>query len=251
MTSDTDRTASDDIRLLHSLDEMEGLLRVADEVWGIAPGGLVGPDFLVALAHGGGYVAGAFDGDRMTGASFGFLARHRADSCLHSHITGVVPDRQNDGLGRRLKRHQLAWARERGLAAVTWTFDPLVRRNGWFNLHVLGAVATEYHVNFYGPLRDEINGDDDSDRLLARWDTDSERTRSAERATLPAVEPAVGDCIVEGPADIVEVRRRDPEAARRWRRTLRDELLSVMDERDVIGLTTTGSYVARRREGRP
>ena len=261
MTSDTPNTSTQaastspvssqsgnvDIRLLHDLDEMHALLAVADAVWGIAPGGLVGPDFLVALTHAGGYVSGAFDGDRMIGASFGVLARHRGDWCLHSHITGVVPDQQNSGLGRRLKRHQYDWARRHGLAAITWTFDPLVRRNAWFNLHVLGAIGTEYHENFYGPLRDDINGDDDSDRLLARWDIDSPRSRSASSAPLPAIEPRPGDHLVPTPADIGQPRRSDDDAARHWRRALRADLQSLLDDHDVIGLTADGAYVARIR----
>ena len=251
MTPDTPSTSNVEIRHLHELDEMRALLKVADAVWGIAPGGLVGADFLVALVHAGGYAAGAFEGERMVGASFGMLARHRGDWCLHSHITGVVPSLQNSGLGRRLKRHQYAWAREHGLAAITWTFDPLVRRNAWFNLHVLGAVGSEYHENFYGPLNDEINGDDDSDRILARWDVDSPRSRAASDAPLAPFEIGPRDRVVRTPADIVALRANDPESARRWRRSLRTDLQSLLDDHDVIGLTSDGSYVARPRSDQP
>ena len=240
-----------EIRHLHRLPEMEELVVVAERVWGIAPGGLVGPDFLMALAHADGYVVGAFDGARMVGASFGVLGRHDSEWCLHSHITGVVPSLQNCGLGRRLKRHQYAWAREHGLAAITWTFDPLVRRNAWFNLHVLGAVGTEYHENFYGPLNDDINGDDDSDRLLARWDVDSIRSRAAMDAPLAPLDVDPRDRVVRTPTDIVALRASDPESARRWRRSLRTDLQSLLDDHDVIGLTSDGSYVARPRSDQP
>jgi len=239
-----------ELRQLRSLDEMHAVLTVADEVWGVAPGGLVGADFLVALSHAGGYVAGAFDDGRMIGASFGVLARHRGDSCLHSHITGVVPGLQNEGLGRRLKRHQYEWARDNGLAAITWTFDPLVRRNAWFNLHVLGAEAIEYHENFYGPLRDDINGDDESDRLLARWDVDSPGSRAAWDSPLSAVDVRPGDHVVPTPPDIVTVRRTDGDEARRWRRSLRADLQSMLGDHDIVGLSAEGSYVARPRSDR-
>ena len=235
------------IRSLHSLDEMRRLLEVAGEVWGIAPGGLVGPDFLMALAHGQGYVVGGFDPtDRMIAISFGFLARHRGDDVLHSHITGVVADHQNTGVGAAVKQHQRRWAIEMGLAAITWTFDPLVRRNAWFNLQRLGAVAGEYHPNFYGPLGDAINGDDDSDRLLARWDVSGPRAVEAERAGLP--EPStVGAVVVPTPDDIVALRRTDPAAARAWRRDLREVLLRHLPHHEATGVTASGSYVLTPR----
>jgi len=241
-------TVTTEIRLLHHLHEMEELVGVAERVWGIAPGGLVGPDFLMALAHADGYVAGAFDGNRMVGASFGVLARHDGDWCLHSHITGVVPDFQNTGLGRRIKQHQRAWAGARDLAAITWTFDPLVRRNGWFNLHVLGATAVEYHVNFYGPLRDEINGDDDSDRLLARWDVRSERAESAATSTIPPDRPTTEHVLVETPDDIVAIRRDEPTRAWAWRRDLRERLAPLLSTHVVRGMTATGQYVLVPRQ---
>lgn len=236
-----------EIRTLSALGEMEELLRVADRIWGTPPGSFVSPSFLMALVHAGGYVAGAFDGPRMVGVSFGVLARHGDEWCLHSHITGVEPGRQDAGLGRRLKQHQRAWSRDHGLAAVTWTFDPLVRRNGWFNLHVLGAIAIEYHVDFYGPLGDEINGVDDTDRLLAYWSVDAPRSTAAERAPLPPMNPGDDDAIVEIPSDIVALRVSDPTRAHAWRRELRTRLVPLMNEGHVSGLTTDGQYVITRR----
>ena len=238
-------TARVDINIsaLHELDEMRTLLDVAGEVWGIAPGGLVGPDFLMALAHGQGYVTGGFDpAGRMVACSFGFLARHRGDEVLHSHITGVVPTHQNTGLGTLMKQHQRRWALDMGLAAITWTFDPLVRRNAWFNLQRLGATAVEYHPNFYGSLGDAINGDDDSDRLLARWDISSRRAIEAELNGLPEPD-IINALLVPTPDDIVELRRTDPDEARRWRRDLRDVLLPHLHDHEATGVTAHGSYV--------
>lgn len=233
-----------EIRHLHSLDEMHRLLAVADRVWGITPGGLVGADYLIALEHAGGYVAGAFDdtSGEMVAASFGMLSRHAGEWCLHSHITGVVPELQGTGLGRRMKFHQHDWARATGLAAITWTFDPLVRRNAWFNLRVLGAVGVEYLANFYGPLNDDINGSDDSDRLLVRWSTSGSRF-------VREPDPTVNSDLVtiELPDDIVALRRTDPEAARHWRRTLRDDLSPLLRTHVVVDIDERGRLVLRRR----
>ena len=73
-------------------------------------------------------------------------------------------------VGYALKLHQRAWALQRGIATITWTFDPLVRRNAYFNLAKLGVRATRYLPNFYGAMQDPINAGDDTDRLLVDWD---------------------------------------------------------------------------------
>lgn len=232
---------------------MRLLLRVADEVWGAPAGAMVSPDFLMALAHTGGYVALAEMDDASPGsrtpvaASFGFLARCGREIGLHSHITGVIPSVQHLGIGRQLKHHQRAWALEQGLGVITWTFDPLVRRNGWFNLHGLGATAEEFHVDFYGSLGDAINGTDETDRLLARWDLRSKRTTDAETRRLAPLQPGPGDQLIPTPEDIVVLRRTDPGEALVWRRRMRNALSGALTTRRIIGMTVEGSYVLTDR----
>lgn len=243
------------VRTVHRLDEMHHLLEVAEAVWGPPAGSMVSPDFLMALAHTGGYVAAAFDESStdsqsraMVGCSFGMLARFRGRHVLHSHITGVVASQQHAGIGRLIKQHQRAWTRDQGLEAITWTFDPLVRRNGWFNLHCLGATAEEYHVDFYGPLGDEINGSDETDRLLALWDIDSDRAHRAAEQALPSIDPDEADLVIATPEDIVELRRTDPDAGRQWRERLRSQLSTLFDTHRVVAMTSDGAYVARIRD---
>lgn len=242
------------VRSLHELADMRDLLAVADRVWGPPAGSMVSPDFLMALVHTGGYVAGLFQGEevadnepKMVGCSFGLLARFGGEYVLHSHITGVLEPLQHSGLGRMLKQHQRTWARGAGLSAITWTFDPLVRRNGWFNLHCLGATAEEYYIDFYGPLGDAINGVDETDRLLARWDIGSARADRAAESALPSHEPSPGDILVATPDDIVALRRTEPETARKWRSAVREQLTDALVDRHIVGMTHDGAYVVRPR----
>lgn len=225
-----------EIRTLDSAEEMSAIVTVFQQVWGsVTP--IVGVELLRAIAHGGGYVAGAFESGNTVGASFGFLARHHGDEALHSHVTGILPGVQHGGVGRAMKNHQRTWAAQRGIPWITWTFDPLVRRNAWFNIQVLDAHVDDYLVNFYGPMSDSINSSDDSDRLLVAWPTD-ESVASAH---------APGRSIrheVATPDDIVVLRRTDPTEAARWRRTVRDELTSLFDAGGVVtSFTRDGGYV--------
>ena len=148
---------------------------------------------------------------------------------LHSHITGVIPSEQRNGVGLALKRHQRTWARERGMDRIVWTFDPLVRRNAHFNLARLGARATRYEVDFYGPVRDAINGDDDTDRLVVEWATAGEEGPGPIDAT-------ADDAVVATPEDIVALRATDPAAAHRARIEMRD----AVGERMAAGWTIVG-----------
>ncbi len=226
------------VRTISTRDELFAHDALMQAVWGMsAP--LVTVELLTAISHSGGYVAAAFDGDRMVGASVGFLADHHDRPALHSHITGVVDSMRHAGIGRAIKLHQRAWAIERGLRWITWTFDPLVRRNAWFNIAILGADVDAYLPSFYGEMTDAINAGDDSDRLLMAWDT-SAALPDAPRSCAGLPDPV----LVPTPFDIVELRRTDPSAVAKWRNQTRRALTEALESgRRVVGFTRDGEYV--------
>jgi len=225
-----------EIRTLDTPDEMASVVTVFQQVWGTSTP-IVNVELLRAMAHSGGYVAGVYDHDRLMGASFGFLARHHGEPALHSHVTGILPGLQHSGVGRSVKLHQRDWAAARDIAWITWTYDPIVRRNAWFNIEVLGAHVSEYVVNFYGPMTDSINAHDESDRLVVAWPTDP----AAARPTAPAGARTVH---VDTPEDIVVLRRIDEAEAMEWRRRVRKELGERINAgATVTGFTREGQYV--------
>jgi predicted GNAT superfamily acetyltransferase len=259
-----------EIRELTELDDLHAVVSLFDQIWGRTGEPPLNADTLKALTHSGNYVSGAFVDGRMVGALVGWLGGPpQSNLHLHSHILGVLPDREAHGLGFDLKQHQRRWCLERGVSVVEWTFDPLVRRNAYFNLTKLGAEATEYLVNFYGEMRDDINAGEESDRLLIRWRLDSSGAEEAaagrpeeldvERlcewgstpvlSVGPAGEPQSGPSsarvlICQVPEDIVAVRRSDPELARRWRFAMRDALGGAMQRGYAVkGATRSGWYV--------
>ena len=224
------------IREAKGVEDLAALHGVFTAIWGER--GSPEVHLLRAVHHAGGYaaLAEAEDGT-VLGASFGFLGGE-PNLHLHSHITGVLPDAQNRHVGFELKQHQRRWCMQRAIPRIRWTFDPLVRRNAWFNLRRLGAVVESYHPDFYGEMHDAVNAGDHSDRFVVRWDVD---------ATPPDGEPDVpeGALLHALPEDIVALRADDPSEAQRQRLALRDALA----QRDVSGITRAGEYVLVRRDG--
>jgi predicted GNAT superfamily acetyltransferase len=215
---------------------MASLITVFQQVWGTTSP-IVNVELLRAMAHAGGYVVGVFDHDRLVGGSFGFLARHHDEPALHSHVTGILPGLQHSGMGRSVKLHQRNWAASHDIPWITWTFDPIVRRNAWFNIGVLGAHVAEYLVNFYGPMTDSINAHDESDRLVVAWPTDLAVPR-------PPAPDGAKTVHVDTPDDIVLLRRTDPGAGMEWRRRVRKELGERIEAgATVTGFTREGQYV--------
>jgi predicted GNAT superfamily acetyltransferase len=241
---------------LHDFADHEAAVALLCDVWGVdSPQDLVNASLLRALAHSGNYVAGAYAGERLVGTAVAFFGVDH----LHSHITGVDRGAQAKGVGYALKQHQRAWTLARGLTHVCWTFDPLVRRNAWFNLHKLGASATGYLPDFYGALKDGINAGDASDRLYIDWRLDALAgdppvpeaavlLDCAGESPVAASPPDAAVLLVATPEDIEGLRRRDAGLAGRWRDAVRDALVGGFDRGyRISGFTRDGRYVLERR----
>lgn len=260
------------IRELHSPAEMQEASDLLARIWRMAPGtSHLDSGLLVALAHAGNYVAAAEREGVMVAVCVGFFHAPERRT-LHSHITGVAAEVGGRGVGAAIKFHQRAWALRNGADTVTWTFDPLVARNAYFNIHRLGASVAHYLPDFYGTMTDGINRGQPSDRILVAWnlrapagaepDTSEPDTSEPDASVPDAVAlTAVGNeprvqldrlgsarsCRVEIPADIEALRIEDPEAAIRWRFALRETLGGLLAEGwQVVDVPRSGGYRLRR-----
>jgi len=218
-----------------------------------------------AIAHSGNYVGIAQAGDEVVGAALGFRGVDDDGPALHSHIAGVRPGRDTRGIGRALKLHQRAWTLRHGIDRISWTFDPLVARNAYFNVSRLGADLVGYVADFYGPMTDGINGNDETDRALVRWSLRSARVIAAidsrpgvagpsgvildapvglgpDRNGWPCPQPIEDGApfAIDVPLDIVAMRRRDPVQAAAWRKALREILGGALETGWVIATVTRG-----------
>jgi predicted GNAT superfamily acetyltransferase len=256
-----------DVRELTQLAEFTRAVELFDEIWRptIQP---ISAELLRAFSKAGNYVAGAYDDTGLVAASAGFFSAP-AEATLHSHIAGVSgAGTAGRHIGYALKLHQRAWALDRGVAHIDWTFDPLVARNAYFNIVKLGGLPAEYLPNFYGDMADGINGDDDSDRLLLRWALTSPRANAAcagrfQPAPTDGViglgrdecgGPLLGSAdaatvLVAVPGDVEALRLKDPGAAKAWRIAVREVLGGLLaGGARVTGFARDGWYVVERAE---
>ncbi len=219
------------IERVHTLQEMEVVSEFFRQVWKGGPD-VVPFDLGVAMLHVGAYCSAAYEGTEIVGASFGLVGRYRDEAILHSHVTGSF----RPGAGYELKRDQFSWAQENQIAAITWSFDPLVRRNCVFNFDKLGATAIEYLPNFYGTMTDDINAGDDSDRLFAWWpiNPNTAQPKPVEEISCAVFNhngrPVINDIDINSPftvylpEDIETMRRTDLGLAQEWRVAVRTAL---------------------------
>src|SRR5262249_51162914 len=168
------------------VDTVAGLRGAADlfaRIWEIPAVPPMPHDVLRSLVHAGGRVHAAFRDGQLVGAAVaGFSAP--AGAACYSLVAGGSPGAESRGIGLGLKLAQRAWALRAGAGRMRWTFDPLVRRNGWFNIGGLGAVGTEYWVDFYGEIADGVN-DPETDRLAVAWNLRAPLPASTARADVP------------------------------------------------------------------
>ena len=144
------------LRILETPQEMAAVENLQKSIWPGSEVDIVPAHLLLAAAHNGGLIIGAFshnaelgdNGEEMLGFVFGFPGLYRTPDGPRpkhcSHMMGVDPGVRDQGIGFRLKRAQWQMVRNQGLDLVTWTYDTLMSRNAHLNIAKLGAVCSTY-----------------------------------------------------------------------------------------------------------
>ncbi|MEU9327954.1 chorismate synthase [Streptomyces canus] len=244
------------IRTVHDVAGLGAVSAYFGEVWRTPRTAPPYPaEVLHSLVHAGGAVHAAYDGERLAGACVAVFGPPGSQE-VYSLVAAAEP-----GLGQPVKQAQRDWALGLGARTMRWTFDPLVARNARFNLAKLGAVGTEYVVDFYGPMRDGVNDGDESDRLTVTWDLvapgrpydPGEREaapathRAPDGATLARRDLAGLHVWCRVPDDVVKLRAADPALALRWRRAVREVFTEAFGQGfRATGMSRDGWYTLTR-----
>ena len=229
------------IKILQTLKDQAAARFIFDQVWFSNQGTEITPNFLHAMVHSGSYLSGAFVKGKLVGAAFAFPATSNGLH-LHSHMAAVLDEYRDQGVGYALKIDQWNWAKKHKYSHLSWTFDPLVRRNAKLNIVKLGVDISAYYPNFYGAMPDALNAGDESDRLMVSWSTDTDEPKARELITNPKPE----DILIEIPEDIVAIRSKNQSESMKWRRQVRDQFLAAFEKNGkVIGFSANNEYVVR------
>jgi predicted GNAT superfamily acetyltransferase len=229
------------VKKLNRFSDLDSARNIFDKVWGFKFGTEITPNLLQAMVHSGSYLSGVFIDNKIVGAAFAFPATN-GGLHLHSHMTAVLPEFRDKGVGYALKIDQWNWAKKQNYSRLSWTFDPLVRRNAKLNIAKLGVDISGYHPNFYGEMSDALNAGDESDRLMVSWRTDLDAPIAKDLVT----NPKPGDVLIEIPEDIVAIRSKNQSESMKWRIRVREQFMAAFEKNGkVIGFSANNEYVVR------
>ena len=224
-----------EIRVLKDHADFRATIEVQTQVWGFSETDCVPPRLCAVADEIGGLVLGAFLGEQMIGFSLSFPGvKDGSRPYWHSHMTGVLPEHQNRGIGRRIKLLQRQQAVRAGIDLIEWTFDPLEIRNAYFNIERLGVIVRHFLPNQYGITSSRLHGGLPTDRLVAEWHVTSERVERTIGGP-PLESPAIA-ATIEIPSEIAGLRETEAGKAREIQTRVREEFQEhLAKELTVVG----------------
>lgn len=246
-------TLSLTLRPLNTKQDFDAAVALQHSVWGTDFSDVVPSALLHIVGYVGGVAAGAFtEQGQLAGFVFGISGIRDGRLSHWSDILAVRAEYRDRGIGERLKRYQRELLLPLGIERMYWTVDPLESRNAHLNFNRLGATASEYHRDFYGPTTGStLHEGLGTDRLVVLWELAAPRVAALledHGARHPASDddlrgvPLVNETVIttEGPesgaptldldaprvrlaipADIQGLKMRSPRLSSDWRHVTR------------------------------
>jgi predicted GNAT superfamily acetyltransferase len=272
------------IRELETISDIEPMLRLEKQVWGLEDADATPLTLAVALKAAGSILLGAFEGRELVGFALAFPSFEHGRIGLHSHMLAVRPSHREYGLGCRLKMAQRERALAMGITEMTWTFDPLRSLNAHLNFSKLGVISDSYRVDFYGPHTSSHLHTNGTDRLWVTWHMADSRVqqrlngKDGSPEVLDALKhlepllrfngdgkPAEGDLAaslsrqriaIEIPRDMDRIEHTDKELAHEWRLATRRAFTEALHAGFVVkefcrlirGHQGPGAYLLEQRD---
>jgi predicted GNAT superfamily acetyltransferase len=225
------------VRPLTSHEDLLACVQLQKETWGENFTECVPPSILNVSQRIGGVTAGAFDANHaLVGFVFGMTGVQDGRLVHWSDMLAVRGRTRNMGIGRRLKEFQRDALLPLGVEVIYWTFDPLVARNAYLNLHHLGAEVVEYVVDMYGQSESTLHRGMGTDRFVVAWSIVDGHPSRASRPLADGiapepdapVDPEAPHVRIEIPVDIQAVQNESLAEAARWRSTTREAFLHYL-----------------------
>jgi len=228
------------IRRAKGVEDYQKVVELEKQVWGYTdPGDLAAvPILMIANRFGGAVLVAEDPAQRMIGfamANLGWTGEKKL--FWWSHMTAVVEEYRNKGLGLLLKLRQREEALASGIDEIQWTFDPLQAVNAHFNLRKLGVIVRQYEENVYGYSSSLLHKGLPTDRFVAEWHLKSGQPEPRDDKPI----------LLEIPENINELRRTDLPLAKAWQDRVREACQQYFQEGYVIVDFVDRHYVLKKR----
>jgi len=241
-----------EIKSIRSLYDLKRTHDIQRNTWGYRDLMIIPYTQLVSAQHCGGTLLGAYLDGELVGFLFGYLGMGGGSLYLFSQRMGVLPNVQSKGIGAALKLAQREQMLRQGIDTIVWTYDPLEGKNAMLNIEKLGGIVRTYVRDIYGQVENPLQAGLAMDRFLLEWHLMSDRVRERIRGTTPRSDahqllqdesnrlvnyanwdselprPIAADLeleddvlLVQVPANLQIIKRRDLSIARGWRTTTR------------------------------
>ena len=224
------------IRRARGLADYEKIVDLEKEVWGYSEAADLAavPILMIANQLGGAVLVAEEPAGRMIGFAMANLGWTKEKKLFWwSHMTAVIDEYRNQGIGLRLKLRQREEALAAGIDEIDWTFDPLQAMNGHFNLHKLGVIVRQYEENVYGYSSSRLHQGLPTDRFVAEWHLNFPHSKPARAGITVSVEI---------PPNINELKKTDLAAAKACQDRVRTACQKYFQDGYVITDFAGGSY---------
>lgn len=263
------------IKRLLTAPEFNQAVELQKEYWGNDASNLVPRHVLHTICHHGGHLLGAYLGSQLVGFVMGFFGtatdpdapeapdadRAASNLLIMSKRMLVLRQYRGRNIGFKLKMAQRDLALKQGIGLVTWTVDPLLAANAHLNYRKLGAISSQFAVNYFDyPEAESLS----ADRLIVHWRVKGKRAQACVSGNMsgrtlkqcldentpivnvieesgPAIAPRAlsqladrDSLLVEIPADIRHLDEQIPDVARRWRLHIRELMGRLIESGYVV-----------------
>jgi len=266
-----------EIKPIRSLYDLKRTHDIQRNTWGYRDVMIIPYTQLVSAQHCGGTLLGAYLDGELVGFVYGYLGMSGGRLYLFSQRMGVLPNVQSRGIGEKLKLAQREQMLRQGIDTIIWTYDPLEGKNAMLNVQKLGGIVRTYVRDIYGNVDNPLQAGLAMDRFLLEWHLLSDRVRAHVRGDIPRVHPdewlsrkdyrlvnyanwaselprpIAADLeleddvlLVQVPANLQAIKRRDLTVARGWRTTTR----AIFETYFRRGYVVTG-FASEKKLNRP
>ncbi len=208
----------------------------------------------------GSHIIVAYAGN--TAVAFGLFShahdpQQPAQPYLYLDMLGVSRPYQGQQLGFQIMQKAQALARAQHYAYIAWTYDPLEGANANLYIKKLGAVATKYYEDYYGPLTGERHTGTATDRFWTVLQPHAAPTILAPQIIITEsmydaadalIQKATGPIGIAIPKDCIAIRDHNPARAHHIRLATRRIFQHLFAQRytmqGFVSEPTQGVYVA-------